>query len=139
MNNNHRQERVDPDFKSYNERYYKVKKRTARHGNLIGNLENEFRLPTYSKAFKPSNIIGELEWKSNFTKYSKNNETLPRPFREYFDKPVSYDVKGFTYSSTSMSRPRTGKSRRNLRSAGRSSRPRTTTGNRPRTIDGSKS
>lgn len=30
--------------------------------NVIGNIENEFRLPTYSKAFKPTSIIGELEW-----------------------------------------------------------------------------
>jgi len=133
VNNNHKQERVDPDFKSYNERYYKVKKRAAKHVNLIGNLENEFRLPTYSKAFKPSNIIGELEWKANFTKYSKNNDTLPRPFREYFDAPVSYDVRGFTYSSSS--RPKTGKTRRNIKSAGRS-RPRTSVNRKSRTSGG---
>ena len=61
---------------------------------MIGNIENEFRLPTYSKAFKPSSIIGELEWRSNFTKYSKDNPYLPRPFREYFDAPVEYDIRG---------------------------------------------
>jgi len=55
-----------------NERYYKVRK-NVKESNIIGNIENEFRLPTYSKAFKPSSIIGELEWKSNFTKYSKDN------------------------------------------------------------------
>lgn len=79
-----------------NERYYKVRRKTAKNLNLIGNIENEFRLPTYSKAFKPSSVIGELEWKSNFTKFSKDNEFYPRPFREYFDQPVDYDVRGLT-------------------------------------------
>jgi hypothetical protein len=74
-------ERVDPDFKMGNERYYKVRRPTTKKAtNIIGNIENEFRLPTYSKAFKPSSIIGELEWKSNFTKYSKDNEFYPRAF-----------------------------------------------------------
>ena len=61
---------------------------------FLGNLEGEFRLPVHSKAFKPSNIIGELEWNNNLTKFSKNNETLPRCFREYFDIPVDYDIRG---------------------------------------------
>ena len=55
-------------------------------------------MPTYSKAFKTSNIIGELEWAPNFTKYSKDNQFLPKDFREYFDRPVDYDVRGFHYS-----------------------------------------
>lgn len=64
-----------------NERYYKVRRPVKDvSAKVIGSIENEFRLPTYSKAFKPSNIIGELEWKSNFTKYSKDNEFMPRPF-----------------------------------------------------------
>jgi len=85
---------VDPDFKTGNERYYKTYKKPAK---FIGNIDQEFRIPTHSKAFKPSNIIGELEWKPNFTKYSKDNNVLPRAFREYFDKPINYDVRGFHY------------------------------------------
>jgi len=90
-----RNERVNPDFKPGNEKFYKntVKKR-IKGLNLVGEFENEFRLPVYSKAFKPSNIIGELEWKPNFTTFSKNNASLPRSFREYFGEPVQYDVRG---------------------------------------------
>ena len=51
-------------------------------------------MPVNSKAFKPSNIIGELEWNNNLTKFSKNNQDLPRCFREYFDIPVDYDIRG---------------------------------------------
>ena len=51
-------------------------------------------MPVNSKAFKPSNIIGELEWNNNLTKFSNNNPDLPRCFREYFDVPVGYDIRG---------------------------------------------
>ncbi len=38
-----RNERVDPDFKSGNERYYRVRRKQPKKlGNFMGNLENEF-------------------------------------------------------------------------------------------------
>jgi len=77
-----------------NEKFYNIWWKQQKPLNVIGNIENEFWLPTYSKAFKPQAIIGELEWRSNFTKYSKDNPYLPWPFWEYFDTPIDYDIWG---------------------------------------------
>ena len=40
---------------------------------------------------------GEEQWKENFNVMaSKNNDKLHRNYHEYFDRPVEYDVSGYT-------------------------------------------
>lgn len=57
-------------------------------------LENETktRIPPYSKIYKERNVEKEFGWVDNFAvTHSKNNVQIHKNFKEFFDKPVSYN------------------------------------------------
>jgi len=44
-------------------------------------------------------LLEEFNWNENFNVMaSKNNIRVHPNFKEYFDKPIDYDVRGYTYS-----------------------------------------
>ena len=57
-------------------------------------LENETksRIPAYSRVFKERPLAKELGWVDNFAvTHSKNNSNIHYKYKEFFDKPVSYN------------------------------------------------
>ena len=62
-------------------------------------LRADMRLPTHSKVWQPRNLSTEYGWDRNFVVMgSKNNGQVHRSYREYFDRPIQYDVRGYQYS-----------------------------------------
>ena len=56
-------------------------------------LQNEARtrIPKYSKLYRERDVQKELNWVDNFAvTHSKNNNQIHYSYKEYFDKPVSY-------------------------------------------------
>ncbi len=49
------------------------------------------RMPDWSKLSKQRDVYGELGWIPNFNvKLSKNNNSMHRTYKEFFDKPRNY-------------------------------------------------
>lgn len=64
------------------------------HKRLDPYLENEdkTRIPRYSKLYKERDVGREFNWVDNFAvTHSKNNVQIHNTYKEYFDKPVSYN------------------------------------------------
>ena len=87
----------------FKEFFDKPNKRRQEHMfQLRSNVERlraDVRLPTHSKVWKPGLVGDEYGWDGNFIVMgSKNNRAVHQSYREYFDRPIQYDVRGYRYS-----------------------------------------
>ena len=70
-------------------------KGTLRQSGSYGSM-----LGAKSKSHKQL-LLDEFNWNENFNVMaSKNNKQVHINYKEYFDKPFDYDVRGYTYSQT---------------------------------------
>ena len=89
-----RNERVNPEFKLGNARYYRVHRSGLPNSHSFVKKLKDMRIPVTSSAFDINNVMAERMWDANLTKFSKNNPTLPKYIREYFEEEVKYDIRG---------------------------------------------
>jgi hypothetical protein len=55
------------------------------------------RMPVeYSTVLTQESLVGERNWNDKFAVMgSKNNKRVHNNYKEYFDKPIDFDVKGY--------------------------------------------